>query len=86
MDFDWYKIINLTEFEALGVPLKVVELFLEEIGLTEILVTKGNFVSITFNDILLPINMNDENPFAFEDHAVWLDEFNDIWLGIKHED
>jgi hypothetical protein len=86
MEFDWYEIYNLDDFEALGLFLKTVEVFLEDVGLVEVLITKGNFVSITYNDILLPINMNDENPFVFEDHAVLLDQDNNIWLGIKNAD
>lgn len=84
--YDWYGIYNLDEFEALELPSLDVELYLEDIGLKSILISKGNLVSILYNGILLSVELNEKNPFEFEDHAVYLDEDNNIWLGIKNVD
>ncbi len=82
MTFNWFKIFNLIEFNALGLTSKVYEYDLEGIGLKEFLVTKGDYVSILYADILLSIGMSDANPFEFEDYAIYLDASNDVWIGL----
>jgi hypothetical protein len=49
-------------------------------------VTKGNRISLTYEGIFLTLGMNDDNPFEFEDHAVFIDDNLDVWLGILNED
>ncbi len=83
MEFDWYKIINYTEFLALDLPSRSIEALIEGIGLKTILVTKGIGVSIIYEGIMLPVELNDHNPFIFEGHAVFKDENNDLYLGIE---
>jgi len=79
--YNWYEIFNLDEFEEEDLVSKTYQLTLSGIGLKEILVTKGNNTSIVYDDVFLSINMNDKNPFEFEDHAVYLDSENNVWLG-----
>jgi hypothetical protein len=83
--YDWYKIFNKTEFEALGLVSRMYSLVLEEIGLKEILVTKSNYLSLTYEGIFLSLAVNDKNPFEFEGHAIYLDDNNDVFLGIEVE-
>ena len=83
--YDVYKIINLDDFEDTGLVSRKVSGLFGTLGLKEVLVTKGNLVSITFDDVFLSLDLNEKNPFEFEDHAVFLDPNNDIWLGIKSE-
>ena len=85
MSFDWYKLTNLDDFEALGLVSQKLTLDLEGLGHKDILVTKANAVSILFDGIFLTIGFNEKNPFEFEGHAVYLDENRDIWLGIENE-
>lgn len=89
MNFDWYKIFNLTEFEATGLVSRTVTVFMEGIGTQEILITKGNLVSMMYADTLLPVEFLDKNPYsrAGDDHtyAVFKDEAADVWLGIGVE-
>jgi hypothetical protein len=85
MVYDWYKIINKGVFLDMGLPSIPVELILEDIGLREILVVKGRDVGIVYEDIFLGVQMNGNNPFHFEGHAVYLDSNNDIWLGVTPE-
>ncbi len=89
MIYDWYKIINKTEFEATGLVSREVEVLLDGVGLRTILVTKGNLLSITYEGVFLSIGVADDiethNPFAFGGYAVYLDSNNDIWLGIENE-
>ncbi len=82
MIFDWYKILNRAEFEALDLVSREVQVVLDGIGLKTILVTKGNLYSITYEGVMLSIGVTDENPFAFGGYAVYLDQNDDIWLGI----
>jgi len=81
-EYTAYKLFNLTEFNALGLVSRKLTLFLGTLGQKEILITKGNLVSILYEGILLGINLNDKDPFEFEDHAVFLDINDDVWLGI----
>ncbi len=86
MTYDVFKIINLDEFNATGLVSRKVEGLFGELGLKEVLVTKGNMVSMLYEGIFLSLNLNDKNPFEFEDHAIFVDPDNDLWLGIKSED
>lgn len=86
MIYDWYNVINKDEFIALDIPQKTVEVILEGIGLREILVTKGIEISLLYDDVFLTVNLNGNNPFSFDGHAVYIDANNDIWLGIEAEE
>lgn len=83
--YNTYKIINVDEFEATGLVSKTVEAVLSGIGLKEILVTKGNFVSILYEGVFLSLNANDKNFLEFDNHAIFIDANNDLYLGIKNE-
>ena len=86
MIYDWFKTFNKAEFEALGIPSKVYEYFFTGIGRKEVMATSGNYLSVLFDDIFLTINLNDKNPFEFEDYAIYLDDNDDVWIGIAVED
>lgn len=83
MIFSWYKIINRTEYLATGLVSRVLSLLLEGIGLKNVMITYGNLVSLVYDDVMLPIGMSGENPFVFGGYAVYLDENQDIWLGVE---
>ena len=83
MIYTWYRIFNLTEFNALELTSREYILELENLGQKTIMATKGEMVSILYEGIFLSINLNDENPFAFDGHAVYVDELNDVYLGIE---
>lgn len=85
MIYNWFKIFNLTEFEALGLVQKTYTVELEDIGEKDILVTKGNLVSILYEGTFLSIGVTADNPFEFEDLAIYLDVNNDVWLGVLDE-
>lgn len=79
---NWYNIINRTEFLALGLPSKELTLNLTGLGEKTILVTSGNGVSLLYEGIFLTAELNGNNPFVFENHAIYIDSNHDIWLGI----
>jgi hypothetical protein len=86
MIYKWYKIFNLTEFEALGLVSKEYILNLSGIGQKSIMVYKGNETSIQYMGVTLPIQLNTKNPFEFDGHAVYLDiATDDVYLGILQE-
>ncbi len=82
--YDWYKIINIADFEAADIPSRELTLELEGLGQKTILVTKGNLISILYEGIFLA-PVNGKNPFEFEEHAVYTDVNGDLWLGILNE-
>lgn len=82
MNYDWYNLFNKTEFEAEDLTSRTLTLDLEGVGVSEVLVTKGNMLGITYQGVFLPINLDDKNPFDFEGYAVYLDENDDVHLGI----
>lgn len=83
MIYDWYRILNVADFEADGVPSRELVLELTALGQKTVVVTKGNFISILYNDIFLTVDLNGQNPFEFEDHAAYVDGSGDLFLGIK---
>lgn len=82
MIYDWYNIVNKTEFEASGLVSQELELNLEGVGQKSILVTKGNLVSLVVDGIIISLGLSDANPFAFGGYAIYLDASNNVWLGI----
>lgn len=82
MAADWFPIINKDEFLATELTSRNLTLFLTGIGQKDILVTKGELVGITYEGVFLPLQLNGNNPFVFEGHAVFLDVDHIIWLGI----
>lgn len=84
MLFTWFKIFNLADFQETGLVSRTYTLNLEGVGERNILVTQGDLVSITYDDVMLSIELNGMNPFYFEGYAVWVDvETDDVFLGIE---
>jgi hypothetical protein len=84
--FSWYRLFNRTDFEATGLSSYALTVELVGIGLREIIITKGNYVSITYEGTMLSVGMNDKNPFRVGELAVFEDENDDVWLGVYDED
>lgn len=85
-DFVWYRLFNLPEFIATGLVSRTLTLFLEGgPGEKNILITKGNAVSITYEDTFLPVEFAGQNPFITAPYAVYKDGNDDVWLGIEIE-
>lgn len=85
MNYNWFKIFNLTEFQASNLYSRAYTLNLAGVGLKTILATQGKTVSITYEGVILSINLNGKNPFQFEGLAVYLSEAQDVYLGILNE-
>lgn len=86
MIYTWFYIFNSADFETTGLVSRTYTLILDGIGQKDILVTKGNYLGITYEDVFLPLNMNDKNPFEFEGFAIYSDADNNVWLGIAESE
>jgi hypothetical protein len=85
MNYTWFYIFTLSEFEAAGVTSRTYTVILDGLGQTDLLVTKGNLVGLTYEGVFLPIQLGDANPFALDGYAVYIDEDDQVWLGIEVE-
>ena len=82
MQYNWFKIFNLIDFQGLNLVSKEYVLVLEALGEKTFLVTRGNLISITYDGVQLSLSLNDKNPFEFEDHAIYKDENDDVFIGL----
>lgn len=85
LQYDWYKIFNTDEFDEIGLVSKTYTYVLQGLGEKDFLVTKGNLTGITYDDVYLPLDMNEKNPFEFEDFAIYKNADNDVFWGIAQE-
>ena len=83
--FDWYRLFNHQEFLNLDVPSAEFDVVLDGVGLKTVLVTRGIATSILFDDTFLTINLNGKNPFRYDTTAVFIDQYDDVWLGVYFE-
>ena len=84
MQYNWFKIFNTAEFDALGLVSKTYTFILDGVGQKDIFVTKGVNYGITYEGVFLSLQLNDLNPFPFDGHAIYLDEAtDDVYLGIE---
>lgn len=81
-EYDWYKIFNTTEFDALGIPSRNYVINLEDLGPKEFLVCKGIGYSILYEENYICLEMNDVNPNEFEGFAIYKNADNDVFFGI----
>lgn len=86
MNYDWYLIFNQTEFLALDLVSKEYVLDLQDIGQKTIKAFSGNLISICYEGVFLSVNLNQKNPFKFDSHAVYIDENQNVYLGVLVED
>lgn len=83
-NYDWYYLFNLAEFIADNLSSRELTFTFPTLGLVTILITNGNLYSIVFNDVMLPIGLNNLNPFYFGGYAVYYDAAQGVWLGIQN--
>lgn len=79
--YDWYNLFNLTEWLATGLVARTLLVNLESRGRMQFEVTQGNETGIRLDDIFLPVNFLEQNPYVQETYAVYLDTNNDVWFG-----
>lgn len=83
MVYTWFKIFNITEFNALDLISKTYTFILDGVGQKDVLVTKGVTYGMTYEGVFLSLNMIDRNPFEFEGYAIYVDADQNVYLGIE---
>lgn len=84
-NYYFYQIFNYQSFLDTDLVSRTYSLVFSDLGPKEVLVTRGNLVSITYDGILLSLNLNDESPFYFEEHAIYLHTDGFVYLGRAKE-
>lgn len=84
--FSWYQLFNKTEFEATGLVSATSTIVFKDVGVKTVLITKANSLGVTIDDVFLPLEMNQKNPFRIGERAIWLDEADNVWWGIFNAD
>ncbi len=86
MNYNWYNIFNLTEWLATGLVSRSMSFIFDKNGEKEILITQGNHTNLLVDDVFLSLNFNEENPYARDGVAVFLDDNQDVWVGFEVEE
>lgn len=83
--FKWYQVFNLDSFLEAGLVSREYKIAIAGVGEKTIVAFSAVGVSILVDDIFLTIGLNEKNPMRFDTYAVFLDENDDVWLGIYEE-
>lgn len=83
MTYDWYKLFNKVQFEADEVPSRTLTLPLEGRGNVTFEIFKGNYLSILYDGMFLPVQFQGQNPYPLGSYAVYKDGNDDIWFGFE---
>lgn len=83
MIYDWYKLFNRTEFEATGLVQRNLILQLQDRGVVNFTLNRGNTTSIQYLDVFLPVKFQDRNPYPMGPYAVYEDPDHNVWFGFQ---
>lgn len=83
MNYNWYKIFNLTEWLATGLTSRTVKAFLDGKGEKEFLITQGNETGVTVDEVFLTVKLEGKNPYTRDGMAVFVDANQDVWVGYE---
>lgn len=86
MTYDWYNVINYQDFVDADIPSRVLKRYLTGIGQKDIMIVRGSMVGVVYEGVLLPVQFQGKNPFEFDGYAVYINEEDDILLGIAVEE
>lgn len=84
--FNWYRLFNQQEFLDLDLVSVEFDVALEGLGTKNVMIAKGIDVSIFVDGTFLTIGLNGKNPFRYKEYAVFLDDNEDVWLGVYRDD
>lgn len=83
MNYDWFKIFNHQEFLKTGLTSRNLNLFLSEYGQRQVMITRGDLVSLVLDDVILPVEFMGKNPYVRDGRAIYKDENGDVFLGFE---
>lgn len=81
--WNWFKLFNADAFMAEELTSRNLVAVLQDVGTENVLISRGNLLSITFRGVYMPISLLDINPSYAEDYGVLKDSNGDVWLGIE---
>lgn len=81
MKIDGYKVANLNDFDALGVPQAYYELNFQYLGKMSMMICKWIDYGVLINGELLFPGINGVNPYVSKKNAVWIDDDRNVWWG-----
>ena len=80
---DCYKVMNLNDFDALGVPQLYDSANFDKLGNKEYCIFKGeNYGIIQGGEILVPFT-NGINPFESKNNSAYIDNDRNLWVGVN---
>ncbi len=79
---EWFDVYNEATFLDEDLVSKSVTVDMGTRGDQTVVIFRGNFTSLLFDGVFLCADMNDRNPFHFADHLIYIDDDDEIWLGI----
>lgn len=84
MLFNWYLIFNLEELPE-EILSRTYRPNLAGFGIVDILVSRGELLTIYFEGVLLPIGFEGKNPFIGlgQQYAVYQDEEGNVYFGVR---
>lgn len=85
MEYDWFFIVNRTEFNNLGLTSRSYEFDFAGYGLKTVVAYRGVGFGLVVDDVYLRLNLNNRNAFFFDDYGILFTENNDVYLGFKRE-
>lgn len=81
MQVDGYKIANLNDFDALGVPQAYYKVDLQYLGKLSFMICKWIDYGVLINKELIFPGLNDVNPRAMKNNVIWFDDDRNVWWG-----
>lgn len=87
---DGYKVLNLDNFDALGIPRLDTTIKTTDLDKQELSVFKANFYNVMFLNLLFTIGLNDKNPVLKVNEeknlrvAAYVDDDRNLWIGYEN--
>lgn len=81
-NWQWWKVFNLDEFNAPDVPDRYLNVNLEGLGQTDIVIARGFNICICFLNYWLIPGLNNRNAFTADNKVgAYIDDDNNLWVG-----
>lgn len=86
--FNWFLIFNRLEFDLTGLVSRKYSVTLDGIGDKDILVTRGNLLSMTYEGVMVSLDTNPPvdapftAPFIFDNLGMMQTTNGDVYLGV----
>lgn len=80
----WYKLLNLSEIDRLDVPDYYLNIDMEELGIQNIVISRGFGYSVLFLGYWITPGLNNRNAYIVENKvSAYIDEQRNLWVGFN---